>query len=97
MHLWLIRICGFKLCTETFHLGDACVEATAGLDDIFFAIEPEAIGGKGGISAGGSGTTEVVLAEGDREGRVGREDELFIALAPVSGECIRSNLYEQVN
>lgn len=87
-HLWLIGICGFKFCTKTLHFCDAGVEATAGLDEIFFTIEPKVICSEGGVSASCSGATEVVLAEGDRKGGVGREDELLITLAPVSRDVL---------
>lgn len=87
-HLWLIWICGFKFSTKTLHFSDASVEATAGLDDILFTIEPEAVCGEGGVSACSGGTTEVVLAEGDGEGGVGGENELLVALAPVSKDIL---------
>jgi len=65
-HFGLIEICSFKFSTKAFHFCNARVETAARLYEIFLAIEPETVCGEGGVGAGCSSTTEVVLAEGDR-------------------------------
>ena len=69
------------------HLAQAPLRAPASLDLLLLAIEPQAVGpGRVLEDAGGGEGAEVVLRERDREGRVGREDQRGVALAPAASE-----------
>lgn len=76
------------LAAQGAHLLEAPRGATPLLDLLLVAVEPQAVPGVGacvGDAACGGEGAEVVLREGDGEGRVGREDELRVALAPAVG------------
>jgi hypothetical protein len=65
------------------HLSQTPLCPSTSLDLLFLAVQPEPIGSLGLLDDfGRSEGAEVILREGDREGRVGREDERSIALAP---------------
>ena len=67
-------------------LGEAAVGPPVRVDLFLVSVEPEAVGTVTLGDAPGRGEgAEVVLREGDRQGRVGRQDELGVALAPAAG------------
>jgi hypothetical protein len=79
-------VLGFELCAEFSELLDADRQTAALLDLLLFAVQPETVGAvKARVGLGSRRRGEVVLRKGDREGRVGGEDELGVALSPIPG------------
>lgn len=65
-------------------LVDAGPNTATLLDRVIFSIQPKTVGSSERlVGARSGGATEVVLVKGDRQGGVGREDELGVALSPV--------------
>jgi len=66
MHLWRVWILVFnEFFTKTLHFLDTSGHASAILDDLFFAVEPETIRGKGWVCTRSGGGSEVILVESD--------------------------------
>ena len=84
--LWQVGLLLFELAPQGLHLADASEQTTAFGDHVLLAIEPERVLLERSIGPRSRSRTQVILVERDRERRIGGQDELRVALAPIPGE-----------
>ena len=83
VYLWQVGLLLFELAPQGLHFADASEQATSFGDHVLLAIEPERVLLERSIGPRSRSRTQVILVERDRERRIGGQDELRVALAPI--------------
>jgi hypothetical protein len=83
--------------TPRAKLLDAHPKSTSLLDLLLLAVEPESVSSRERrVATRRRSRSQVILIKSDRQGRVGRQNELCVALSPVPerGQCVFGQLEE---